>query len=522
MRVGRRASVLAASALLVAAVVGIASTMPSVLVAVALASTTALIMGGTGHPLSTAADTVSYVKQYMGMAIDNFVAPSSTASTGIPQGPYNSVAVITPEEHAPNYGTLTLRESVAEGLAALDSCVSSSTCDYNPDVGSAAPSPADSFVVFGYSQSAAIAMLEKARLADEYAEGEGPDVSFVLIGAARPNGGLVARDTTGIVTALLLGVGRDELIIDPAPTDTQYSTVDIALQYDGFADFPLNPLNLLASLNAYMGIISLHSTYGEHSLEEPGVLDQGQYGDTHYYSISTDILPLLKPLESVPMIGRAWADSWDPVLRVIVESAYDRSVSPGEPTPFNVFYSEGLIRLAANILAAIPIGMDNGIETLFGVRPLGTERPGAYGVGGSDIDSATTISEIISTATATPMPEVTGTRADSTSDSGRSSDATPLDAAPSPADVAVDDASTTDADTDADTSNATSGSEFSGDTAAETSEPSDESATTEPDASSTTSTTSTVGSGSEGDSASGTDSATGSSESEPSSTTTGE
>ncbi|MDA2895488.1 PE-PPE domain-containing protein [Mycolicibacterium sp. BiH015] len=387
MRVALRASVVAVSALVVAVAVGIAATMPSIVAAVALASTTVLIMGGTGHPLSTAADTISYVKQYMGTAVANFVSPSSTASAGIAGGPYNSVAVITPEEHAPNYGTLTLRQSVMKGVAALHSCITSEICDHNPDVGSTAPSPADTFVVFGYSQSAAVAMLEKTWLAALFDEGEGPDISFVTIGGSRPNGGLVARDTTGFVTTLLLGVTREELITDPAPTDTHYSSVDIALQYDGFVDFPLNPLNLLASLNAYMGISLLHPTYNEHRVDEPGVIDQGRYGDTRYYMIPAESLPLLVPIANIPLIGPALADSWDPVLRVLVESAYDRGTSPGVPTAFDLSYSENLFQLARNVIAAIPIGMDNGVESLFGVRPLGTQRPGAYGVGGHDFDS---------------------------------------------------------------------------------------------------------------------------------------
>ncbi|MDA4110863.1 PE-PPE domain-containing protein [Mycolicibacterium holsaticum] len=355
---------------------------------VALASTTVLIMGGTGHPLSTPPDTIPYVRQYMSEAVNNFVSPAATAPAlnGIPQGPYNSVAVITPEENWPNYGRLKIGESIRKGGAALHSCLTSSVCDYNKDVDSAAPSVSDTFIVFGYSQSATIALLEKQRLAAEYAEGEGPNVVFVVIGAPRPNGGLSSRDTTGIVTFLLFGRWPDQSIPVPISTDTRYLTVNIALQYDGFSDFPLNPLNLLATLNAYMGITQSHGSYGSHSLSDPGVLDQGQYGDTRYYLIPADVLPLLKPVQRIPFIGHALADTLDPVLRVIIESAYDRSVSPGVRTPFNVFYFENPIEFAKNIVAAIPVGVDNGIETILGFRPFGTRRPGAFGVGGEEMN----------------------------------------------------------------------------------------------------------------------------------------
>lgn len=395
MRGGLRASAKVLSVSAIAAVVGVTATSPlpspPLMLLVAPTNPTVLVMGGTGHPLSAAADSVSYVTRYLGAALDDYVGPSSAAawSTGIPAGPYNGVAVITPEENAPNHGTLSLRQSVNRGRAALHDCLTSTACDHNEEVGSTAPSPTDTFVVFGYSQSAAIAMLEKARLAGEYPNGGGPDVSFVTIGGSRPNGGLVARDVDGWMTAVLLGQSRDDLITDPVPTDTRYPTVDIAIQYDGFSDFPLNPWNLVANLNAYMGVLLLHTTYAERSLGEPDVIDQGGHGDTRYYLLPTDVLPLLQPLEGIPVIGRAIAETWDPVLRVIVESAYDRSRSPGEPTPFDPRYSEDPVRLADNVAAAIPIGADNGIETLLGFRPMGTERPGPYGVGGSDLDTET-------------------------------------------------------------------------------------------------------------------------------------
>jgi hypothetical protein len=374
-----RTTVVAASAVVTAVVFGVVSMFTTAFTFVAVASTTVLIMGGTGHPLATPPDTLQYVEDFTSAAVNNFVSPSSTASTGIPGGPYNAVGVITPEEDGS--GNLTVLESIAQGLASLDSCITSTTCDYNDGIGSTAPATSDSFVVFGYSQSAAIAMLEKAKLAAEYAMGAGPDVTFVVIGNARPNGGLVARDTEGIFTSLVLGIPRDELVTAPAPTGTQYATVDIALQYDLFADAPLNPLNLLAVVNAYMGMLLLHPNYTDYSLTDPGVIDQGQYDDTHYYLIPAKVLPLLMPLDSVPVIGHVLADTLDPALRVIIESAYDRTVSPGVPTAWNPRYFGDPVTFTRNLLEAIPTGLDNGIQDIFGVRLFGTVRPGPYGIG---------------------------------------------------------------------------------------------------------------------------------------------
>jgi PE-PPE domain len=92
----------------------------------------------------------------------------------------------------------------------------------------------------------------------------------------------------------------------------------------------VNPLNLLAVANANMGQQQLHPHYGDHSVNELGVINQGQYGDTTYYMIPTAILPLLTPVEQIPVIGHALADTLDAPLRVLVEAGYDRTRSPGQ------------------------------------------------------------------------------------------------------------------------------------------------------------------------------------------------
>jgi hypothetical protein len=386
-----------------------------------LTGTTVLVMGGTGHSLSPAEDTDQFVQNYIASAVGNYVAPASTLDTGVPSGPYNTVAVITPEQSAPNNGTLTFDQSVALGRQNLDNCIKATSCSYNDQVGSVAPTPGDAFVVYGFSQSSTVATLEKRALAAEYAPGEGPDVSFVLIANGnRPNGGFLARGPEGVTIPLGLPFGGSTFN-GSTPTDTQYDTVDIAAQYDGWSDFPVNPLNLLAVMNAMMGVDYLHlgGTYDDTTLTDPGVIDQGEYGDTHYYLISTDILPILMPLENFGTLGHALADTLDPALRVIIESAYDRSTSPGEPTSWNIFYFEDPIKLTKDFLGAIPVGLDNGIEDLTGKRPFGTTRPGPYGVGGEEVtytDSGTTDTTTASSTASSTTSTSTTSSSDSSSD----------------------------------------------------------------------------------------------------------
>ena len=398
------------------------STMVSIFTVTAVAATTALIMGGTGNPLSTEKDTVPFIQDYMGMAVNNYIGPSSTAtpSTGIPKGPYNAVAVITPEEWAPQTGDLTLDQSIAEGVTNLDNCIKATDCVYNTDVGSA-PAASDSLVVFGYSQSATIGTFEKRRLAAEYPDGEGPDVSFEFIGNGnRPNGGFLARGPQGftIPSPFIFGGAT---FSGPTPINTQYQTVDIAEQYDVWADVPFNPLNLLAVANWYSSYV--HYNYKDASLDDPEIINQGQYGDTTYYMIPQKILPLLSSVTQVPVIGNALADALDAPLRVLVEAAYDRTISPGQPTPWNPLYFPNPIKLASDFVVAIPVGLDNALEDTIGIRPFGTQRPGPYGVGGPDVtyvNPPETAAKTESTATTekSAAPESTASQSNT---AGRSS-----------------------------------------------------------------------------------------------------
>jgi hypothetical protein len=125
--------------------------------------------------------------------------------------------------------------------------------------------------------------------------GQDSSVSFVLIANGnRPHGGYLARGPQGFTIPILLPAGG-VTFREPTPTNTQYPTVDIAIQYEGLADYPANPLNLLTVANANMGEQQLHPYYVDRSLDDPGIVNRGQYGDATYYMIPTGILPLLTP-----------------------------------------------------------------------------------------------------------------------------------------------------------------------------------------------------------------------------------
>lgn len=370
--------------------------------AVQLLAVTVLAMGGTQHPLVDAqggwADSPQFVTAYTNDAIRLYVAPSGTGDPA----DYNAVAVYTPEEFGPVFGTKTFDDSVTDGVGNLDKCVRSSDQCVARTV-SGEPVAGDPIVIYGYSQSAVIATLEKRELIKEYGSAGGPDVSFVLIANPnRPNGGILER-FEGLYIPLL-----DVTFNGATPTNSSFTTVDIARQYDGWADFPAYPLNMVATVNALLGIYYLH---GDYSSGVGTPLEQGAAGDTTYYMIPTKRLPLLMPLEQLG-VPSPILTALDAPLRVIVEWGYDRNPDHvGTPTKAGLIPVVNPITGLTNLVIAIPTGLDDGLAeaaTDPNFRPLGTKPvKSPYGVGGEELGPPLGASEPETTALRTTSTEAT-------------------------------------------------------------------------------------------------------------------
>ncbi|KUI24401.1 hypothetical protein AU194_27460 [Mycobacterium sp. GA-2829] len=362
--------------------------------AVSLLAATVLVMGGTQHPLVSAqggwADPYPFVADYADDAVRIYVVPSA-AVRGDATEPddYQAVAVHTPEEFSPVFGTTTFGDSVDAGLANLGDCVSrKASCVSRPvqaDPDAQLP-PAEfesPFVIYGYSQSAIIATLLKRQLIEQYGDSEDlPDIDFVLLANPnRPNGGIMQR-FEGLSIPLL-----NVTFNGSTPTNGGFDTVDVARQYDGWADFPVYPMNMLATMNALMGIYYLHGDYWSTGVAAP--LEQAEVGDTTYYMIPTDRLPLLTPLAQLG-VPSPLLTALDAPLRVIVEWGYDRDADHvGTPTRAGLFPVANPITGLTNLVIAIPTGLDDAAAESAGdptYRPLGTkpvESP--YGVGGIEL-----------------------------------------------------------------------------------------------------------------------------------------
>ncbi|RDH76922.1 PE-PPE domain-containing protein [Mycolicibacterium moriokaense] len=250
---------------------------------------------------------------------------------------------------------LTADQSVEEGVADLE--------DEMANYGN------DHLVIFGDSQSANIANKEKRKLAEQYPEGTpAPDIDFVLLGDPNlPNGGLAAR-FPGLPTVILGTFDGPEL------TNTQFHTDVITRQYDGGADFPLYPLNIVADLNAVLGFFYVHtdpfgvSLPADPELNSPAY--QGTYGDSSYYFFESEDLPLFAPLRQLG-VPESVIDVFEPFFRVIVELGYDRTIPPWEPTPARLFPTTfDPVKVSTDLVDAIGEGVDNARELVGAPAPF--------------------------------------------------------------------------------------------------------------------------------------------------------
>ena len=295
--------------------VGRRTSAASTAAAPALAATLPLIDGPSGVPIPS--------QNYIDTVMELYVEPNSPGGTLAPQ------VLFTPEGLYPITGvkSLPLSTSVDQGLKIVSDTL--------------AKLPAGTTTtLFGYSQSAIIGSLLQAGYVppnSEYVppkfteptipEGLRESISFIFVGnEMNPNGGFLSR-FPGLSLASL-GIE----FYGGTPEDA-YPTTNYALEYDGFADFPRYPLNLLSVLNAGLGIVFVHTKYADPDYITPATVTPISLGGTaielpttsptqRYLFMPTENLPLLEPLRLLPLIGTPIADLIQPVLKVIVDLGY--------------------------------------------------------------------------------------------------------------------------------------------------------------------------------------------------------
>jgi hypothetical protein len=189
----------------------------------------------------------------------------------------------------------------------------------------------------------------------------------------------------------------------PASTDTQFDTVEINRQYDGFADFPLYPLNVIADLNAILGVFYVHTYPFDVSLAPDPTTSpayQGTHGDTSYYFFATENLALFAPLRTLG-VPESLIDVIEPFFRVLVELGYDRSIPPWEPTPARLIPPLNPMTVTTDLVAAIGEGIDNAAALVGSPPPLSIPAPVTLAAPATETAKANMSPQVTSTDTPT-------------------------------------------------------------------------------------------------------------------------
>lgn len=301
---------------------------------------TALLMGGTSIPQPS--------QLYLDAADTLYLAPRGF--TG------NLQSLFTPEDASPT--------SEARGEQILDSTILQ-------DFDKGDLSASNPLVVFGYSQSASISSAVMRELNGQGVPSQ--DVHFVLIGDPNsPAGGSV------VVTSSLSPQYLQDNVATP---NDLYPTDVYTHEYDGVADSPKYPIDLLSDLNASLGFIYEHGTYL--SLTPAQISDAVQLPTTaadtmvNYYMIPSESLPLLDPLRLIPIIGQPLYDLLEPDTRILVNLGYGSINQGWAPGDANVVSAPGLFPTDLNLVAidtALVNGLQQGISNF--VADLG--NPATY------------------------------------------------------------------------------------------------------------------------------------------------
>lgn len=329
----------------------------------------ALSAAGSGYASAEGANAGTMARAAALPAADTFALLMGKSNTPIPDATYVSSidqlfiqplhlgaisqALDTPAELFPTSGVhnLTFDKSVSEGITILDNAITQQITAGN------------NVVAFGFSQSATAATLEMSKLAALPAalRPSTDQLSFVLVGDPNnPNGGIFERFNG----ANLSTVG---MTFSGATPDNIYPTSIFTTVYDGYADFPRYPINLISDVNALFGIYYVHTAYPDlTSAQVSSAVHLQTQGPTltDYYMIATDNLPLLQPLRALPIIGNPLADLLQPDLKVIVNLGYGDpnfgySTSPANvPTGFGLFPHVA----PATILGDLATGTQQGVS----------------------------------------------------------------------------------------------------------------------------------------------------------------
>jgi hypothetical protein len=287
---------------------------------VGLVSNDGWIMGGTVNPVPDQ----DYLNSVESLYLSQYLPPNND---------YSYSGLETPEQFCPivcdaSQPDLGFGDSVNAGVGDLNNVIVPALQD------------GDNVSVLGYSQSATVATVEMNNLINNTPDNVNlSDLNFTLLGDPNsPIGGILDR------FQFPDGVGQFSLSPEPqhvpfldiplnletTPTDT-FTTDIYTGEYDGWADFPEDPSNLFADLNALIGIETVHPYYPDPTpgvnLDTTNMIDLGTIGHTTFYEIPAPLPTLAFMFDGGPA-GQFFYDSFAPYATLFDDWGYG---NPGDP-----------------------------------------------------------------------------------------------------------------------------------------------------------------------------------------------
>jgi hypothetical protein len=302
---------------------GFASGPKALPAGIALLAGEGWIMGGTTLPDPTPA----YLSEVESLYLDSQLPGIDFTGLNTPEEACPVVCFPAPADDPSSWSTENLGQSINTGVGILDQKIQPVlAADPNAELG-----------VLGYSQSAVIATQEMSNL---IAAGQtDPNLQFALLGD--PNsaiGGMLDRFQfpEGVSAFSLTPAAQHlpflDVSLSMAPTPTGPFPTDVYTgEYDGFANFPEDPSNILADINALIGIETVHPYYPDPTpgvnLDTANMIDLGTIGATQFYDIPAP-LPMLAFMYDGGPAGQFFYDVFNPYLSLIDDWAYG---NPGDP-----------------------------------------------------------------------------------------------------------------------------------------------------------------------------------------------
>ena len=179
-------------------------------------------------------------------------------------------------------------------------------------------------ILFGHSQGGQVIYDALRRWDNNPNFAPDPDrVTWVSIGnPENPYGGITSK----------FGLSQPQPRV---PANTQYEGIEVIRQYDGWADAPDNPFNLLAVLNAVVGSQTYHLDYRNVDINDPNNVrftpdkTDGTPGNITYVYVPAEVIPLVKDAGVLAPILDRW-------LRPTIEAGYERPVKIPVPSTASI------------------------------------------------------------------------------------------------------------------------------------------------------------------------------------------